>query len=57
MDFQKCKKKIQSSSETEDAQLSNLVTLLSKCSGKVTECSSAESAAWTGLDWTYLATM
>ena len=37
MDFQKCKKKIQSCSETEDAQLSNLVTLLSKCSGKVTE--------------------
>ena len=57
MDFQKCKKKIQSNSETEDAQLSNLVTLLSKCSGKVTESSSAESAAWTGLDWTYLATM
>ena len=37
MDFQKCKKKIQSCSETEVAQLSNLVTLLSKCSGKVTE--------------------
>ena len=37
MDSQKCKKKIQSCSETEDAQISNLVTLLSKCSGKVTE--------------------
>ena len=48
MDFQKCKKKIQSSSETEDAQLSNLVTLLSKCSGKVTE----NTKPTTQLDWT-----